>query len=82
MGRRKAAGPMFEVPYPCHFECGRKLVSKYTITALEWEWFTGYGERPIHFCPTCRRSRQFEIDRIREKLNVKPKDYPKVRATL
>ena len=82
MGRRKKTdGAMYPGPYPCHF-CGRTLESKYTQEALRWEWFTGYGESPLHFCPPCRRARQFDIDRLREKLNVKPVGYPEVRAKL
>lgn len=64
-------------PYPCHFNCGRELATKFDRKATEgWEWFCGYGDGPIHFCPQCRRTSQFEIDRIREKLNIKPHNYP------
>ena len=85
MGRRKNAERWrpIEGPFPCYFGCGRELRTKLDRQAIEgWEWFTEYGENPIHFCPTCRRSRQLEIDRIREKLAIKPKDYPNVRAKL
>ncbi len=70
-------------PYPCYFGCGRELRTKYDASAIfGWEWFTGYGAGPIHFCPACRRSRQFEIDRFREQLNIRPEGYPQVKATL
>lgn len=70
-------------PFPCYFGCGRELRTKYDRKAIEgWEWFTEYGEHPIHFCPTCRKTRQYDIDRIREKLAVRPEGYPTVRAKL
>lgn len=69
-------------PYPCFFKCGRSLSDKYDRRAIEgWEWFTGYGAFPLHFCGPCRKTRQYEIDRIREKLNVKPDGYPEVTAS-
>lgn len=83
MGRRKSFDKwrLSDGPFPCYFGCGRELRTKFDRQAIEgWDWFTGYGENPVHFCPKCRRSREFEIDRIREKLNIRPKDYPKVRA--
>lgn len=70
-------------PFACHFNCGRSLADKSSRVAAEgWEWFTGYGDGPIHFCPQCRRTRQFEIDRIRERANVKPANYPEERIKL
>lgn len=75
--------PQAHPPFSCYFNCGRELVSKSDRSAIEgWEWFTGYGDGPIHFCPQCRRTRQFEIDRIREKANVKPPGYPDNRIEL
>lgn len=66
-------------PFPCFFKCGRILATKYDRKAIEgWEWFTGYGESPLHFCGPCRKTRQYEVDRIRERMNVKPDGYPEV----
>ncbi len=70
-------------PFHCAFGCGRSLESKYSWEAAnDWDWFTGYGDGPIHFCPTCRRTRQYEIDRIRQQANLKPRDYPDTRIEL
>lgn len=75
--------PEPQPPYPCFFGCGMNLETKFDRTAIEgWEWFTGYGDHPIHFCPKCRSSRQSEINRIREKLNVRPENYPLKKAKL
>ena len=84
MGRRRKNQWVPPVgPHPCYFGCGRSLITKYDRQAIEgWEWFTGYGEQPIHFCAPCRKARQYDIDRLREKLNTKPVGYPKVRAKL
>lgn len=85
MGRKSKFSQMPELkpPYPCHFGCGKNLETKYDREhTAGWEWFTGYGEHPLHFCPACRRVRQFYIDRIRAKLNIKPIGYPAVRASL
>lgn len=69
-------------PYPCYFGCGRTLETKFDRAVIDgWEWFCGYGARPVHFCPQCRRARQYDIDRIRERLNVKPPGYPATLAT-
>ena len=84
MGRRSKSKmlPEIQPPYPCYFGCGRNLQSKYDQAAKGWTWFTGYGEHPVHFCLPCQRTRQYEIERIREKLDVKPEGYPAVRAKL
>lgn len=82
MGRKRNFTHSPQPPFACFFGCGRELATKYSLVSLDWEWFTGYGRSPIHFCPTCRRSRQFEIDRMREKLGVKPKNYPQEFAEL
>jgi len=70
-------------PFPCFFNCGRFLATKMDRQAIEgWEWFCEYGDEVLHFCPICRKSRQYEIDRIREKLHKKPADYPNTFAKL
>lgn len=69
-------------PFPCAFGCGRELEGKFTHDAEAWEWFTGYGDGPVHFCPTCRRNRSREIDYIRERANVRPANYPDERIEL
>ena len=64
-------------PFPCFFGCGAHLANKFNNTIAQgWEWFTGYGEHTIHFCPACRNTRQSEVDWIRKSLNVKPDNYP------
>ena len=40
-----------------------------------WDWFAGYGEKPLHFCPSCRKNRAIET--IRAKLNIRPANYPR-----
>jgi hypothetical protein len=83
MGRRTNSGRWTppQGPFPCWFNCGRSLRTKYDRQAIEgWEWFTGYGADPLHFCPSCRRTRQFDIDRIREHMNKRPDGYPAVRV--
>lgn len=82
MGRRRSSPTPYLGNHPCHFGCGSVLRSKTEFPAKDWDWFTGYGERPVHFCPSCRRTRQAEIDRIREHLNIRPSDYPRVRQSL
>ncbi len=70
-------------PFPCHFECGRRLLTKFAPAEFNgWEWFTGYGDGPIHFCPQCRRTRQFDIDLIRKAANIRPHNYPEQRHEL
>lgn len=63
--------------FPCYFGCGNVLTTKFDMKAIEmWDWFCGYAEHPIHFCPDCRKNRQPEIDRLRVVLNTKPEGYP------
>jgi len=84
MGRHRKATMILnnDGPHRCYFECGNALSTKFNREAPQgWEWFTGYGERPLHFCPWCRVKRQAEIDAIRAKLNVRPEGYPQVRQT-
>ncbi len=69
-------------PFACHFGCGRELLDKYSRLADGWQWFTGYGDGPIHFCPACRHARQHEIDSIRLRANVRPPNYPDERIKL
>lgn len=72
-----------EGPFSCYFMCGNQLRTKFDRHEIkDWEWFTGYGESPVHFCPRCRKVKKEAIDRIREKLNVKPEGYPDVRAKI
>lgn len=81
-GRRPKARAQMEIPppYPCFFECGRILRDKLSWKEFTgWEWFTGYGRHPIHFCPDCRRTRATDIARIRDIMNAKPEGYPEVR---
>ena len=66
-------------PFCCFFGCGRSLDNKFGATAHGWEWFTEYADGPFHFCPQCRRTRQFEIDHVRARLHVHPTDYPNQR---
>lgn len=85
MGRRKKTlwQPLPPGPYPCYLACGRSLRTKLDRRAIEgWNWFTGYGENPVHFCPQCYVTRRVEIDRIREKLDTRPEGYPDVRQTI
>lgn len=70
-----------EGPHPCFFKCGRSLRSKWSrIESERWEWFTGYGIEPIHFCPQCKRTRQPEIDLIRAHMEKRPEGYPDKRV--
>ena len=42
-----------------------------------WDWFTGYGEATVHFCPQCRQSRGAEVEAIFANRGVRPAGYPK-----
>lgn len=68
-------------PFACFFECGSLLPSKYEYPAMNWLWFTQYADGPLHFCSKCLKKRAAEIERIRQKLSVRPPDYPFTRWT-
>lgn len=34
--------------------CGASA-NKFSRDALGWDWFTGYMDETVHFCPACRR---------------------------
>ena len=36
--------------------CDAILYSKYSDQAQGWDWFTGYLDRTMHYCPTHSRS--------------------------
>jgi hypothetical protein len=60
-------------PYHCYFGCGQLLFDKHSHVAIVgWDWFTGYGEKTIYFCPDCRRIAKSEIDKLREQLYCEP----------
>ena len=66
-------------PFDCYFNCGSVLESKNSLLLTDgWEWFTGYGDRTIHFCLKCRKKKQFEINKLRNLVDNKPEGYPKV----
>ncbi|MBK3786989.1 hypothetical protein G3A43_43240 [Paraburkholderia aspalathi] len=45
-----AAAPIFAV---CCM-CGALCPDKFTGDARGWDWFTGYLDETVHFCPHCR----------------------------
>jgi hypothetical protein len=63
-------------PFLCAFSCGSSLMNKYSDEADAWDWFTGYGDKTIHFCPACRGRRKSDIERIRVMLDSEPDGWP------
>ncbi|CAE6845466.1 hypothetical protein R75461_07230 [Paraburkholderia nemoris] len=37
--------------------CGTPCPDKFTGAARGWDWFTGYFDETVHFCPACRARR-------------------------
>lgn len=37
--------------------CGAEAALTYTAADKGWDWFTGYFEKTLEFCPTCRHTR-------------------------
>ncbi|MGF6603685.1 hypothetical protein P3T23_008439 [Paraburkholderia sp. GAS448] len=34
--------------------CGAPCPDKFAGAARGWDWFTGYFDETVHFCPSCR----------------------------
>jgi hypothetical protein len=50
--------------------CDAILKSKFVPESKAWDWFTGYLDQTLHFCPVHRRSK--EHDEWLELSKVKP----------
>lgn len=83
MNRTKYQAQLPDSPHNCYFNCGNMLQTKFiTHIFAGWEWLTGYGDKTVHFCPSCRRIHKAEIEALRIKSNTKPEGYPQIRVKL
>lgn len=83
MNRTKYQARCSDGPYSCYFNCGNVLRTKFDSQAIAgWIWLTGYGDKTVHFCPSCRRTHRAEIEELQVKSNTKPEGYPQVRVKL
>jgi hypothetical protein len=55
--------------------CGKVLDNKFCREALDWDWFTGYLPRTVHFCPEHKASSVAK--ELFNKSQVKPIGVPK-----
>jgi hypothetical protein len=44
----------------CEF-CGEPFPGWQSRNAREWSWFTGRLDRTVHFCPSCKDERAYQI---------------------
>ena len=62
-------------PYPCAFGCGASLRTKYDrIEIAGWSWFTGFGKKTLHVCPSCAFSRASEVGKLMRERGLEPPD--------
>lgn len=82
MGRHTKNAPIYPGPWPCEFRCGAVLQSKTVRAEFEgWEWFCGYGDHPVHFCPKCFAAHRHDVETIRRRLDERPDGYHAVRLS-
>ncbi|WP_151072208.1 hypothetical protein [Cupriavidus oxalaticus] len=39
-----------------------------------WEWFTGYFDRTMHFCPSCKTRNPHLVRRLLNESRITPED--------